>query len=267
MIRIASPLYIIRDECKKDLFAVLERLAALGFDGVEFLSLFGHEAVEVREKLDELGLTALGNHFPYALLDADPEKALDDHKILGCRYLTVAELPEGDLAPVARRLQQIAPLAAERGIRLLYHNHARELSRQRDGQVELDAIMNTVSPEAMALEPDLGWIEVGGGSPEDYLVRYRERCPVIHLKDYYADGPVGSIQGNIPERGDISHGNFEFRPTGYGVVNIPKLLPLCLACKPEWFVVDHDLAYDRNSFDDLKLSLDYVRNLLKLQKM
>ena len=267
MIRIASPLFILREACKKDLFAVLEHLAVLGFDGVEFLSLFGQEPSLVRKKLDELGMTALGNHFPYALLDADPIKVLDDHAVLGCRYLTVAELPEGDLTSVAQRLQQIASLAEERDIRLMYHNHARELSRQRDGQVELDAIMSAISPEVLALEPDLGWIEIGGGDPADYLKRYRKRCPVIHLKDYYADGPVGSVQGNIPARGDAAYGNFEFRPTGYGVVNIPKLMPVCLACEPEWFVVDHDLAYDRDSFDDLKLSLDYVKNLIKIHQM
>ncbi len=35
-IRMASPLYILREACARDLFGVLERLADLGFDGVEF---------------------------------------------------------------------------------------------------------------------------------------------------------------------------------------------------------------------------------------
>ncbi len=30
-------------------------------------------------------------------------------------------------------------------------------------------------------------------------------------------------------------------------------MPLCLACKPKWFVVDHDLAYERDSYEDLKM--------------
>jgi len=267
MIKVASPLFILREQCKQNLFSVLEHLAALGFDGVEFISFFGHEASAIRAKLDELGLTALGNHVPYTFLDAAPEKVLNDHQLLGCHYLTVAELPEGNLSPAAYRLKEIADMAAERGIRLLYHNHASELSRQREGQVELEAIMAAIPPEVLALEPYLGWIEVGGGKPAEYLIRYSDRCPVIHLKDYYADGPIGQVQGNIPPRGDSSHGNFEFRPTGYGVVNIPALMPLCLACKPEWFVVDHDLAYDRDSFEDLKLSLDYVRSLLKVHHL
>ena len=70
-IRIASPLFILREACARDLFGVLERLAGLGFDGVEFLGFFGHEAAAVWERLDALGLAALGNHVPYGELADD----------------------------------------------------------------------------------------------------------------------------------------------------------------------------------------------------
>lgn len=264
-IRIASPLFILREACARDLFGVLERLAGLGFDGVEFLGFFGHEAAAVRERLDALGLAALGNHVPYGELADDPKRVLDIHCQVGCSYLTVAELPEGSLGPLARELEKLAGLAARRGIRLLYHNHARELARSRDGRRELDAILAAVPPSAMALEPDLGWMEIGGGDPAEYLARYRDRCPVIHLKDYYAEGgPLGDIQGRIPERGDREWGCFEFRPVGYGVLNLARLMPLCLACRPQWLVTDHDMAYDRDPYADLKLSLDYTRGLLAM---
>ena len=68
----------------------------------------------------------------------------------------------------------------------------------------------------------------------------------------------------VPQRGTAERGHFEFRPTGYGVLNLPRLMPLCLRCHPEWFVMDHDLAYERDIYSDLKLSLDYVRGLLSL---
>ena len=83
-IRMASPLYIVRQDCEKDLFAVLRRLAEVGFDGIEFLGFFGHGAKEVRQKLDELGLAALGNHVPYKDLAADPKTVLDFHQEVGC---------------------------------------------------------------------------------------------------------------------------------------------------------------------------------------
>lgn len=266
-IRMASPLYIVRQDCEKDLFAVLRRLAEAGFDGIEFLGFFGHGAKEVRQKLDELGLAALGNHVPYKDLAADSQTVLDFHQEVGCEYLTVADLPLADFAKVAESLDRIADLARARGMRLLFHNHDGELIDRVEGKAALQYILDNTRPETLALEPDLGWMEVGGGDCAWYLATYRDRCPVIHLKDYYSsdNSKLGRVRDFVPARGGADRGHFEFRPTGYGVLNLPKLMPLCLSCEPAWFVMDHDLAYERDPYEDLKLSLDYTRALLKMQ--
>ena len=265
-IRMASPLYILREECARDLDAVLCRLSELGFDGIEFLGFIGHSAEEVRQMLDRYHLQALGNHVPYAELTADPEGVLAFHQTVGCTYLTVADIPFDDLTALSGRLDELAQKAGEHGIRLLYHNHDQELIEKADGQENLARLMDATRPETLALEPDLGWIEIGGGDAAWYLTRYADRCPVIHLKDYYASDRslLGRVREFVPQRGTAERGHFEFRPTGYGVLNLPKLMPLCLRCQPEWFVMDHDLAYERDIYSDLKLSLDYVRGLLSL---
>lgn len=265
-IKMASPLYILREECARDLAGVVKKLADIGYDGIEFLGFFGHSAEEVKTMLDANGIQALGNHVPYAELVKDTDGILAFHRHIGCGYLTVAELPLDDFASVAASLDVIAQKAKACGIRLLYHNHDHELSAHTDGMENLAWIMEHTKAESLALEPDLGWIAIGGGDPARYLQTYRGRCPVIHLKDYFAaDGSLlGRVQDFLPARGPVERGSFEFRPTGYGVLNLPKLMPLCLACEPEWFVMDHDLAYERDSFDDLRLSLEYTRNLLAI---
>ena len=237
-IRMASPLYIVRQDCEKDLFAVLRRLAEAGFDGIEFLGFFGHGAKEVRQKLDELGLAALGNHVPYKDLAADPKTLLDFHQEVGCEYLTVADLPLADFAKVAESLDRIADLARARGMRLLFHNHDGELIDRVEGKAALQYILDNTRPETLALEPDLGWMEVGGGDCAWYLATYRDRCPVIHLKDYYSsdNSKLGRVRDFVPARGGADRGRFEFRPTGYGVLNLPKLMPLCLSCEPAWLI-------------------------------
>lgn len=266
-IKMASPLYILRDECAQDLAAVLHKLAQLGFDGIEFLGFFGHSAEEVRKMLDDNGLQALGNHVPYRELIEDTEEILAFHQAVGCAYLTVSELSLENFSDVAARLDEIAGLAAEKEIRLLYHNHDQELIEKTDGKENLAYILDNTRPDTLYLEPDLGWIEIGGGDCAQYLTAYADRCPVIHLKDYYSsdNSKLGRVREFVPAKGTAQRGHFEFRPTGYGVLNLPKLMPLCLACDPEWFVMDHDLAYERNSYDDLKLSLDYTRALLAMQ--
>lgn len=265
-IKMASPLYIVREDCQRDLAGVLQKLAQIGFDGIEFLGFFGHSAQEVRQMLEENHLEALGNHVPYAELLADTEGILAFHEAVGCRYLTVADLPLQDMAAVSAALDDLARKAKQHGIRLLYHNHDQELIEKTDRQENLSFLMDHTRPETLALEPDLGWIAIGGGDPAHYLRTYASRCPVIHLKDYYTSdhAKLGRVREFVPARGTAERGHFEFRPTGYGVLNLPLLMPLCLACDPEWFVMDHDLAYERDSYADLKLSLDYTRSLLAM---
>lgn len=266
-IKMASPLYILRNDCEKDLAGVLKKLAQIGFDGIEFLGFFGHSAEHVKQMLDENGLTALGNHVPYQDLVNDGDNILAYHQAIGCSYLTVSDIPLDDFPSVSVQLDKLSQKAAANGIRLLYHNHDQELIEQTNGQDNLSYIMDNTNPNTLALEPDLGWIEIGGGDAALFLTRYVDRCPVIHLKDYYASDNrlLGRVREFVPERGTAQRGHFEFRPTGYGVLNLPKLMPLCLKCNPEWFVMDHDLAYERDSYTDLKLSLEYTQALLAMQ--
>lgn len=84
------------------------------------------------------------------------------------------------------------------------------------------------------------------------------------MKDYYADDTtkIGNVADLNSQKGDENHSFFEFRPIGYGISNTPALMKRVLACNPEWLVADHDLSYERDSYFDLKISLDFLKNLL-----
>lgn len=267
-IKIAAPLFIVKEDAENDLFGVLEKMAEIGFDGVEFLGLFEKKPKEIAEKLSSLGLEALGDHVPLQELIDNAEKVLDDHKIIGCSYITIA-WPARDIHPshplFEKTLEQVGA-AAEKikkaGLTPLYHNHDFEISEE----AWISDLFSVCEEKGLQFEPDLGWIAFAGKEPEYYLKKYGHISPVIHLKDIYADdiekvgvGDALSVLECDPEKG-----GFAFRPTGYGSVNFPKLMPLCIACHPEWFVADHDQAYMRNSYEDLKLSYQYICNLLQI---
>ena len=55
-------LYTVREESATDLEGVLKAVAEIGYDGVELFDLHGHDAAQVREWLDRLGLVAVGRH-------------------------------------------------------------------------------------------------------------------------------------------------------------------------------------------------------------
>ena len=86
---------------------------------------------------------------------------------------------------------------------------------------------------------------------------------MLHFKDVYADDYQKiAMQAPGERKRDPAIGGFEFRPTGYGTVNFPALMPLMEACNPRWLIADHDLAYGRDNYADLKLSVDYMKTLV-----
>jgi sugar phosphate isomerase/epimerase len=255
MAKIGSPLFILREDCKKDLMAVLDKLAQIGYEGIEFLGFFGHKPSDIKAKLDSCGLKAVGNHVPFEEFARNTDKIIEEHKEIGCGYITVGP-PGADNMPesagytrTVETLERLGEAVNTAGMKLLYHNHAEELKNKANGKAVLENIFDDMRPDLLYCELDLGWISIGGADPAYYLEKYKERCPVIHFKDYI--------------RTDSGAG-FLFRPTGYGVMNNAELYAMSLSCnpEPEWYIMDHDCAYERDSFYDLAISLEYFRNLM-----
>ena len=249
------------------MFEVLEKEKDMGYDGVELVGFWDKSPESLKEKLEQLELTPMGNHIGYPELEADPEGVLARHKTVGFSYITVGGIPlpgQEGFEQAAQRINEVGPMFRENGILLLYHNHDFEIKPMKDGKWILDAILEAIHPEAMALEADLGWMQIAGADPVEFLDRYHDRIPVVHLKDFYAMD-VKNIQytPDLEEhRGGPEHSNFEFRPLGYGLSCLPSLVPKALALNPEWLVVDHDLSYERSPYYELQISLDYLLNLL-----
>ena len=256
MAKIGAPLFILREECQKDLFGVLEKLGALGFDGVEFLGLFGHNPGAIRKKLEVCGLEAIGDHVPYDEFRRNTDGIIERYKALGCKYVTIGA-PPADAMPggpgygeTIECITRIGEAVRRAGMALLYHNHAEEARTLVGGKPVLEHIADDFAPSALSLEPDLGWIRIGGGDPMQYLEKYPDRCPVVHFKDFVFDAAGSHI----------------FRPTGYGVMDFASLYAktLSFAAPPCWYVMDHDCAYERDIYEDLAISLEYFKNLIRV---
>ncbi|GHV67679.1 AP endonuclease [Spirochaetia bacterium] len=265
-----SPTFILRKEAEKDLFAVTAKLAALGYNGVELLGFFGKKPAEIRAGFAASGIAAMGDHVPIKDFLSDPGKVINEHLEAGCKYLTIAH-QEGQFKPGASEwlamlddMRSLIGKCRAAGITPLYHNHGWDVRAEPDGASYAGTLLDALVKDGLCFEPDLGWMVYSSACPADYLRRYREACKVLHLKDVYADDYARVTRAPGDVKRDPSNGGFEFRPTGYGTVNFPQLMPLCLACDPEWLIIDHDLSYERDPYADMKLSLDYVKNLVQI---
>ena len=268
----ASPTFLFREICTKDMTGVLKNIASCGFDGLELYGLFGGDARSIRETCDALGLKVSCDHVPYEEFVSETKRVLEERKPLGLPYITIDRIPEDKwpgnqgFSEAVGEISRVGRICREEGIQLLYHSHGYDLMHVVDGVPMMDLLLDAIDPELFQFQPDLGWIALGGGDPARYLTKYRDRCPVVHLKDYYAAAPVRMASAFVlgRERGGEEHNFFEFRPTGYGIMNYAALMTPVLACRPKWIVADHDLSYERDTVEDLKISLQYVKKLVSL---
>ena len=73
---IAVQLYTLNAECEKDFYGTLEKVANLGFTGVELAGYWDKEAEDLKVTLDKLGLVAVSSHVSLVRMEEDLEGEL-----------------------------------------------------------------------------------------------------------------------------------------------------------------------------------------------
>lgn len=269
---IAIQLYSLRDEMENDVFGTLERVKALGYDGVEFAGLWGIAPEEMNAKLKEIGLVPVSAHISFYELREDAEKVINDYKTVGCSHLVVPGLAPED-RPGAENwektksdLDRFGEMIRNAGMTLSYHNHDTEFVRLENGSYGFDDLYDTTSAENLKMQMDCCWVSVAGEDPVKYLKKYANRCPLLHLKDY-----VGRKSENmyaligIDESEKEQSEEFGFRPVGSGVVDFKSILEAAESCGVEWYIVEQDLpTVGKTPFECAEMSIRALRSPQKI---
>lgn len=186
-IPISLQLYSVRDDCAKDFDAALERVAKMGFEGVEFAGYhkYSGKAKELRARLDELNLKAAATHIGTGTLRGDElKRTIEFHQILGCRYLIVPgdrdfTHPERSKA-LAETFNQATGVLKPLRMACGYHNHTAEFNKD-GGKTYWDLFAERTLPEVV-LQQDCGWTAAAGLDPVELIKKYPNRTKVTHFK-------------------------------------------------------------------------------------
>jgi sugar phosphate isomerase/epimerase len=262
--------YIVREQIARDPAKAFDQLRAMGYEGVEMVGLPPSlRPQEIRKALDGAGVRAIGSHTSLQALQENAQGILEDNVALGGKYLTVSHGKLSEPGSVAFQAMQdqtraMIDLFGAEGITLHYHNHGWD---NIGSPSYTDAVLGALGEAGLKFEPDLGWFVIMQVDPVAYLTRYASLCRVIHLKDVYVEDFALLGDGRdlaARPKHDPERGRFAFRPVGYGVVNYARIFPYCLACDPDWIIVDQDMCYDRDPMEELRLSVEYLQALTLL---
>ncbi len=206
--RLGVQLYTVRSEMENGVEPTLERVAAIGYEEVEFAGYFGHSPTEIRGMLARTGLRSPAAHIPPAFEVDAWARILDDANETGHEYVVVASIPQRMRADLDgwRRTAEAMTGAGERaraaGLQYAYHNHDFEFV-EMDGRVAFDVFCEESDPDLVQIELDLFWIIHGGGDPVAFFNRWPGRVPLVHVKDRTAAGGMVDVGAGVIDWADI----------------------------------------------------------------
>lgn len=261
---IALQLYSVRDELEKDFFGTLKKVKTMGYDGVELPGLNGRDSYEVRRMLDEVGLACPSSHVPVA--EQKEVGAFVRYARAGVRFVAVPWMDYGNgneyLRENIETVRTLAENAAKEGITLLYHNHDFEFKKV-NGKAILDILYEEIPAYLLQTQFDTCWVKFAGESPVEYLKKYAGRAPLVHLKDFWSDGENGVAPYDLIGKSSEARKktNFEFRPIGYGVQDIPSIIKASEEAGAEWLIVEQDESSVRPTMEAARMSIEYLHSL------
>lgn len=266
---VAVQVYSVRDEAAADFRGTMQKLKAMGYAGVELAGLYTYSKEEIKTILDEVGLPAVSAHVPFFEMRADIGRVIETYKYLGCQYIVVPYLMEGErpgdpaYTAIAADIARFGDACASAGLQLLYHNHDFEFKVMPNGNFALDELYAGTTSKQLQVEPDTCWIKVAGQDPAAYIRKYTGRVPVVHLKDFYKEGTGGKLYEliGIETKEEESKGYFEFRPLSLGQNDIPAILAASIDAGASWVVVEQDETVGRSRLEAVEISRNYLKSL------
>ncbi len=243
-IPVGLQLYSLRNECQKDLPAMLAAVSKIGYRGVEFAGYHGRSAKELRQMLDDNGLVACGTHTPYeSVLEAKLKETIEFNQVIGNKFLIVPWMTgktKQEWLDKAKLFNELADKVKAEKMWVGYHAHAHDFQKF-DGESAWDLFFGTTKA-AVIMQLDTSNCCEGGADPVAVLKKYPGRARSIHLK----------ANGGGPEA-----------VIGEDKVDWKAVFEFCESKgKTQWYVVEHETSKD--PLDAVKRNFEALKKMGKV---
>lgn len=208
-------LYSVRNLLPKDFDGTLHQLSAAGYKEVEAAGFFDKTAADFGNAMQKAGLKCISTHHQLGQLKTQLDQLIEYGQALGLEYMICSwagvhrdptrtgDLTLDDWRYVADQFNAIGAKVQSAGMTFGYHNHTVEFGKE-NGIVFFDELLKRTDPKVVSFEMDCGWVVVGGHNPVEYLSKYPERFPLMHVKDMVKE-PDGKWRNVVMGKGSIDY--------------------------------------------------------------
>ena len=249
---LAAQLYTVRDFTKtlQDFTDTVAKISAIGYTAAQVSAIGPIAPEDVKKICDDNGITIVNTHIGWERLKDDISAVIDEHSLWDCRHVAVGSMPrhfieagEEGLRQFIVEANQVGQTLHEAGLTFSYHNHSFEFMRYGDKN-GLEILFEETDPRYVQAELDTFWIQFGGGDVCDWILRLKDRMPVVHFKDMAMVGWREQVMKEV----------------GEGNLNWPGILDACRQANVEWYAVEQDIC-PGDPFESLAIS---YRNLVQM---
>lgn len=206
---IGLQLYSLREAMGKDAMGTLKLVSDIGFKTLEAANysdgkIYGMDPKEIKKVVKGLGMKMTSAHLggPNYTKDTHQKamdwwkQALEDHHEVGCKYMVKPSMPIpktlDELKMWCDYYNAIGEMTAKENILFGFHNHNREFDKI-EGEIMYDYMLKNTNPKNVFFEMDVYWVMRGGYSAVEYMNKYPDRFPVLHIKDEKEIGESGQL--------------------------------------------------------------------------
>lgn len=249
MRKIGLQLYSIKELTGEDFFGTLQKVAKIGYDGVEFAGFFDASPSDLKKVLDDSGIVPCGSHTGIDVLEDDLNKVIDYNLEIENKYVICPGLPThmrdsyDAYMKLSDQFNQIGEKCKEQGIQFGYHNHDFEFEKFK-GEYGLDILLSNTDADLVHMELDTFWVEYAGLKSLDFMRKYpKQHSSLIHIKDMKSwDDKVNTEIGN-------------------GVIDFVSITDLAKELGTKWYIVEQE-KFEIPQLESIEKSLKYLRGIL-----
>lgn len=194
----------------------------------------------------EEGIAICGTHCSIDTLLADPQKAMDEHRMLGTTNMGIGgffsdTMCRAEIEAFLDKVRRLTDAVCPEGFKFTYHNHSHEFCKYDGDKTMMDILVENLDPDKTSFVLDTYWVQHAGGDVCSWIEKLAGRIDILHLKD------MGVNRDRQPFITEIGNGNMDF----------DKIIKTAEKTGVKYYVVEQDTC-PGDPFESVKMSSEYI---------
>ncbi len=192
-VKLGLQIYSLREAFAENPVDTINKIAGMGYEGIEFAHKMRESADFYRQILVEVEIECFGWLVGWDMVKPDViMETIEYNRRLGSPFIVIGSIPtelistKEELESVLNYMKTVQKMINDAGFYMGFHNHESDFLYKIDGKTLFEHIFDNM-PESFIMLLDTGNAIAGGYNPAQLIQKHPHRSPFVHIKGYSKD--------------------------------------------------------------------------------